>query len=106
MSSTNSWLRSPLSGSLSSACRWIPPKCSKASPQKHGLAFPLASDQERDVCRAYGVLKENASLSANRATVVLDGEGTIVLAYPKVKAEGHAAKVLEDVTQARQEGRL
>lgn len=74
--------------------------------KKHGLAFPLASDQDRVVCRAYGVLKENASLSADRATVVLDGDGTIVLAYPKVKAEGHAVKVLEDVTKARESGRL
>ena len=73
---------------------------------KHSLAFPLASDEDRAVCRAYGVLKENVSLSANRATVVLDGGGTIVLAYPKVKAEGHAVKVLQDVTTARQEGRL
>lgn len=74
--------------------------------KKHGLAFPLASDQDRAVCRAYGVLKENASLSADRATVVLDGDGTIVLAYHNVKAEGHAVKVLKDVTRARQENRL
>lgn len=82
------------------------PKVLEGFAAKHGLAFPLASDQERDVCRAYGVLKENVSLSANRATVVVDGDGTIVLAYPTVKAEGHAARVLEDVTKARQENRL
>jgi peroxiredoxin Q/BCP len=82
------------------------PKVLEGFAKKHGLAFPLASDEDRAVCRAYGVLKENVSLSANRATVVLDGEGTIVLAYPKVKAEGHALQVLEDVTKARQEGRL
>jgi peroxiredoxin Q/BCP len=82
------------------------PKVLEGFAEKHGLAFPLASDRDRDVCRAYGVLKENVSLSANRATVVLDGEGIIVLAYPKVKAEGHAAKVLDDVTRARQEGWL
>lgn len=82
------------------------PKVLEGFAGKHGLAFPLASDQDRAVCRAYGVLKENESLSADRATVVLDGDGTIVLAYPNVKAEGDAVKVLEDVTKARQEKRL
>jgi peroxiredoxin Q/BCP len=82
------------------------PKVLEGFAEKHGLAFPLASDQDRDVCRAYGVLKENVSLSANRATVVLDGKGRIVLAYSNVKAEGHATKVLDDVMRARLEGRL
>lgn len=83
-----------------------PPKVLEGFAGKYGLAFPLASDQDRVVCRAYGVLKENVSLSAERATVVLDGDGRVVLAYSNVKAEGHAVKVLEDVTRARQENLL
>lgn|GEM_PF-2716207 len=82
------------------------PKVLEGFAKKHGLVFTLASDQDRGVGSAYGVLKDNVSRSANRVTVVLDGEGRVVLAYPKVKAEGHAAKVLEDVTKERQEGRL
>ncbi len=56
--------------------------------------------------REYGVLKENSSLSAARATFVLDKDGTVVLAYPKVKAGGHAETVLADVKAAREAGRL
>ena len=70
------------------------------------MRSPLQATRTAGSGSAYGVLKDNVSRSANRVTVVLDCGGTVVLAYPKVKAEGHAAKVLEDVTKARQEGRL
>jgi peroxiredoxin Q/BCP len=73
---------------------------------KHGLAFPLVTDQEREITRAYGVLKDNASLSAERATLVIGKDGVVVLAYPKVKAKGHAAQVLSDVRGARADGLL
>lgn len=63
----------------------------------HGLAFPLVSDGSRAIGEAYGVLKDNASRSAERSTFVIGRDGRIRLAYSRVAAEGHAASVLEDV---------
>jgi len=37
------------------------------------------------------------SMGAVRSTFVLDAGGKLVRVYPKVKAKGHAAKVLEDI---------
>ncbi len=44
--------------------------------------------------------------STQRDTVVVGRDGTVVLAYEKVKAAGHAAQVLEDVKAAREAGKL
>ena len=64
---------------------------------KHGLAFPLVSDAAREIGEAYGVLKDNASRSAERSTFVVGGDGAIILAYAHVNASGHADQVLADV---------
>jgi thioredoxin-dependent peroxiredoxin len=73
---------------------------------KNGFTFPLISDTSREIGAAYGVLKENASRSAERDTVVIGTDGTVRLAYERVKAEGHAAQVLADVKVARKTGLL
>ena len=73
---------------------------------KNGFAFPMVSDSSRDIGEAYRVLKDNASRSAERDTVVIGTDGVIKLAYERVKAEGHAANVLADVTAAREAGSL
>lgn len=64
---------------------------------KHGLDFPLVSDVSREIGEAYGVLKDNASRSAERSTFVIGTDGVILLAYSNVKASGHADQVLADV---------
>jgi thioredoxin-dependent peroxiredoxin len=73
---------------------------------KHGFTFPLISDTSREIGAAYGVLKESASRSAERDTVVIGTDGTVKLAYERVKAEGHAAQVLADVKAGREAGWL
>jgi peroxiredoxin len=55
---------------------------------------------------AYGVMKATESRRAERCTFVVDQAGQIVLAYVKVKAKGHAARVLADIREARNDGRL
>jgi peroxiredoxin Q/BCP len=37
------------------------------------------------------------SMGAVRSTFVFDAAGKLLRLYPKVKAQGHAAKVLEDI---------
>lgn len=64
---------------------------------KHDIDFPLVSDVSREIGEAYGVLKDNASRSAQRSTFVVGKAGVILLAYSNVSASGHARQVLEDV---------
>lgn len=53
------------------------------------------SDAGREIGTAYGTLKSVGG-SHNRDTVLIGADGTIVAAYEKVGAKGHAAQVLED----------
>ena len=46
-------------------------------------------------------LSGKVSMGAVRSTFVFDKAGKLVLLYPKVKAKGHAAKVLEDIRMLR-----
>jgi len=73
---------------------------------KYEFAFPMISDTSREIGAAYGVLKDNASRSAERDTVVIGTDGLVKLAYERVKAEGHAADVLAGVKAAREAGNL
>ncbi|GJE38252.1 peroxiredoxin [Methylobacterium persicinum] len=66
---------------------------------KYGLAFPLASDEEKEVLGAYGVWVEKSMygrkyMGVERTTVLIDREGRIARIWPKVKVPGHAGEVL------------
>ncbi|NLT35094.1 MAG: peroxiredoxin [Gaiellales bacterium] len=70
---------------------------------KHGFRFPMIGDKERKIGPLYGVMKNaDGTGSTQRDTVVVGRDGIVVLAYEKVKAAGHAARVLEDVNAARE----
>ena len=67
---------------------------------KHGLKVVMASDAEDTTCEDWGVWGDKSMYGkifkgVTRATFLLDGEGRIARAWPKVKVEGHAAEVLE-----------
>ena len=69
---------------------------------KHGLPFPLASDEDGKVCEAYGTWVEKSMygrkyMGIERATFLIDGKGIIRHIWRKVKVPGHAAEVLEAV---------
>lgn len=69
---------------------------------KFSLNFPLLSDEDSQVCEAYGVLKEKnmygkKSIGIERTTFVIDKEGRIAAVFPKVKVDGHADAVLDAV---------
>ena len=66
---------------------------------KHGLKIPLASDEHGDVCERYGVWVEKKMygrtfMGIQRATFLIDGDGTVRHVWPKVKVAGHAEDVL------------
>jgi thioredoxin-dependent peroxiredoxin len=71
-----------------------------AFKQKFDLPFPLASDQDGKVCRAYGVWVEKSMygrkyMSIERATFLIDANGVVRKMWRKVKVPGHAAEVLK-----------
>lgn len=71
-----------------------------AFKQKFDLPFPLASDQDGEVCRAYGVWVEKSMygrkyMGIERSTFLIDAHGVVRKLWRKVKVPGHAQDVLE-----------
>jgi thioredoxin-dependent peroxiredoxin len=69
---------------------------------KYELPFTLLSDPDAKVCEAYGVWVEKfnygkAYMGIERTTFLIDESGNIAKVYPKVKVDGHAHAVLEDL---------
>lgn len=70
--------------------------------EKYGLPFTLLADQEKEVCKAYGVWGKKQFLGKEfegilRTSFLIDPEGTIVKIYEKVEPKVHAVEVLEDL---------
>ena len=72
----------------------------KKFADKYGLTVTLASDESGDACEAFGTWLEKSLygrkyMGIERATFLIDADGTISRVWPKVKVKGHAAEVLE-----------
>jgi peroxiredoxin Q/BCP len=66
--------------------------------EKFSLPFPLLADEDHAVAEKYGVWVEKnmygkKSMGIQRATFVIDPEGKIAAAWPKVKVDGHVSAV-------------
>ncbi|MCT4558871.1 MAG: peroxiredoxin [Pelagimonas sp.] len=66
---------------------------------KKALNVPLLSDENAEVCTAYGVWKEKKMygktfMGIERSTFLIDADGAIVREWRKVKVDGHEAEVL------------
>ena len=73
---------------------------------KQGFAFPLVSDADEALCRAFDVIREKNMygrkvLGIERSTFLLDPEGRVARAWRKVRVPGHADAVLEALKAAR-----
>ena len=71
--------------------------------EKHGLPFILLSDPELTAIQAYGVWQEKklygkVSMGVVRSTLVINENGMIEKAMPKVKPDTNAAEILEYLT--------
>ena len=69
---------------------------------KYGLQFPLLTDASHQVMEQYGAYGEKMlygkrTTGVIRSTFLIDESGTIQQAWYSVKADGHAAKVLESL---------
>jgi peroxiredoxin Q/BCP len=72
-----------------------PPESHRRFREKHGLNFPLLTDEGGRAAEALGVLREGGE-KANRVTFLLAPDATIAKVYPEVSPETHADEILED----------
>jgi peroxiredoxin Q/BCP len=76
------------------------PEAQAKFKQKYDLPFTLLADEDKAAAEAFGVWKEKnmygkKSMGIERSTFVIGPDGTIEKVYGRVRAAGHAAKVLE-----------
>ncbi|NRB10543.1 MAG: peroxiredoxin [Rickettsiaceae bacterium] len=69
---------------------------------KYAMQIELGSDMEGEVCKAYGVWGEKSMFGKkyfgiNRATFLIDPNGTIAHIWSKVSVKGHASEVYEKI---------
>ncbi len=66
---------------------------------KYGLPFPLLSDEDGSVSKAYGVYKQKNMYGKKfwgieRSTFVIDQAGRLKVIFRKVKVDGHVEEVM------------
>ena len=71
----------------------------KKFSDKYELTFPLISDEDKDLAKAYGVWKQKNFLGkkymgVERTTFIIDERGYIAHIFPRVKVDGHVDEVL------------
>jgi peroxiredoxin Q/BCP len=76
--------------------------------EKFDLPFTLLSDEDHDVATRYGAWQEKNNYGRKywgivRSSYLIDPEGKVARAWPRVKADGHAAAVLAALEEARAE---
>jgi thioredoxin-dependent peroxiredoxin len=78
----------------------------QAFKRKFGLPFALLADEKHEVAARYGTWVEKHNYGrtywgVKRSTFLVDPDGKIARVWPTVKAEGHAAQVLEALDEER-----
>ena len=74
--------------------------------EKFNLRFTLLSDADRRTIEAYGAWRQKSMLGKQymgiaRSTFLIDPDGRVARAWPQVKADGHAAEVLDALREER-----
>jgi peroxiredoxin Q/BCP len=67
----------------------------RAFAEKFGFPFRLLCDTKREIGMAYGACATPRDGSAKRISYVIDPQGLIAHAFPKVDAKSHPKAVLE-----------
>lgn len=67
---------------------------------KYALPFTLVSDEDKQICEAYGVWQEKSMygrkyMGVARTTFIIDKQGRIARVFEKVKTAAHEQEVLE-----------
>ena len=64
---------------------------------KFSLPFPLISDKEKRIAKAYGVLRVTGT--TNRVTFIIDKNGKIMKIFPKVDVSKHTEEVVAAIKE-------
>ena len=64
---------------------------------KFSLPFPLISDKEKRIAKAYGVLRVTGT--TNRVTFIIDKNGKIAKIFPKVDVSKHTEEVVAAIKE-------
>jgi peroxiredoxin Q/BCP len=78
---------------------------------KYALGFPLLSDPELTVHKAYGAYGEKTlygkkTMGTIRSTFLIDGAGRVARAWRGVKVDGHVEAVLEALRGAKRSAKM
>ena len=78
------------------------PEAQTKFAEKYGLPYTFVPDPTHAIAEAYGVWKEKKNygktyMGIERTTFVIDPQGKVARVYPKVRVDGHAEKVLEEI---------
>ena len=79
-----------------------PPERHVRFKTKHDLPFTLLADSEHKVCEMYDVWKKKKNFGKEyfgvvRTTYIITPDGTIAKVYKRVKTNGHAEQVWQDL---------
>lgn len=74
---------------------------------KYDLNFPLASDEDGEVCEAYGTWVEKSMygkkyMGIERSTFLIDEQGKIKQIWRKVKVNGHVEAVMAEIKETKE----
>ena len=77
-------------------------KSHESFKEKYKYPFELISDTEEELCNLFDVIKEKNMygkkyMGIERSTFLINKEGKLSAEWRKVKVNGHAAEVLEEV---------
>ena len=72
----------------------------KRFAEKNGLSFPLISDEDMQISRAYGALSEDGS-HAERSTFIIDKKGKIAKVFTDVDVTKHTHEVVAALRHLR-----
>ena len=77
-------------------------KRQKNFSEKYNFPFPLLSDESKETIKAYGAWGKKKLYGREyegifRYTYIIDEDGSIEKAYPKVKVKTHALDILNEI---------
>ncbi len=81
--------------SLKSHCKFV---------EKYSIAFNLLLDEDGEICKKYGVIKEKSMFGKkyfgiDRSTFLIDKTGKIAKIWRSVKVNGHIEEVLKELSK-------
>lgn len=73
---------------------------------KYDLNYPLLSDEQEDLCKAYDVIKQQSMygktyMGIERSTFLIDEQGMIQKVWRKVKVSGHVEEILKALREIK-----